>query len=69
MSKRQTRTEEEQRTSGDSIRKALTDAFEKMVKALPQRTGKKTQKFQRITLEPEDATWISSVLYEECILA
>jgi hypothetical protein len=31
-----------------------------------KKPGRKIQKFQRITLEPEDATWISSLLYEEC---
>jgi hypothetical protein len=45
-----------------SIINAIKRAF------TPQKPGRKIQKqtFQRITLEPENATRISSLLYEEC---
>jgi hypothetical protein len=73
MSKPHARTEEERKISEDSFREMIEHAFEEMKKQIektakesPQRTGKITHRFKRITLDPEDATWISSLLYEEC---
>ena len=71
MSKHHTRREE-RKIGEDSMRKTIEDTLKHLAesskeafKASPERVEKRTEHL-KFTLEPEDATRISSLLYEEC---